>query len=110
MALTAEEGTQTAVVGTEHTLNTTDPETADCILQVWIDASNMQVGDYLELRIYEKVKSAGTQRLLWWSELANAQSELYASPSVHVRNGWKVTLKQTLGTARSYDWSLRKVA
>lgn len=109
MALSAEEGTQTAVVGTEHVLNGTNPETTDCILQFWLDPFNMGVGDYTELRIYEAVKSGGTQRLLWWGELANAQSEAFVSPSIHVRNSWKVTLKQVAGTARAFDWSLRKV-
>jgi hypothetical protein len=109
MALSSEEGTQTTTVGTEHVLNGTNPETTDCVMQFWVDPFNMGLGDYVEFRVYEAVKSGGTQRLLWWGEVGNVQSEIFVSPSVHLRNGWKVTLKQTLGTSRAFDWSIRKV-
>jgi hypothetical protein len=43
--------------------------------------------------------------------LSNAQDEpVWVSPSLILMHGWQIQLKQTLGTARSFPWSIRKVA
>ena len=104
-------GTQTATINTEHTLNTTTPETTDGIYQLFVDTANMVAGDILELRIKEKVVSAGTIRQVLLATLAGAQSDPgWASPSLILLHGWDMTLKQTAGTGRSFPWSIRKVA
>lgn len=109
MALAVEEGTQTATVSTEHTLNATSPETTHAVVQVFVDLGNMAQDDDLELRVKEKVKSGGTQRLVFFATYADAQSEAFVSPPLQLKNGWDVTLKQTAGTGRNFDWSIRKV-
>lgn len=104
-------GTQTAVIGTEHVLNTTTPETTDGIYQFFIDVSAMVAGDVLELRAKEKAIATGTIRLIKAWTLANAQTEpLFASPTFIFLHGWDVTLKQTAGTGRAFPFSIRKVA
>lgn len=104
-------GTQTATINTEHTLNTTTPETTDGIYQLFVDTANMVAGDVLEIRIKEKVVSAGTIRQVLMSTLAGVQSDpAWASPSLILLHGWDMTIKQTAGTGRAFPWSIRKVA
>ena len=104
-------GSQTATVGTEHTLNTTTPEVADGIYQLFIDTAAMVAADITEIRIKEKARSADTQRQIMVATLAGAQSDpLWVSPTFVLMNGWDMTLKQTAGTSRAYPWSIRKVA
>jgi hypothetical protein len=104
-------GSQTATVGTEHTLNTSTPETTDGIYQLFIDTSAMVAADITEIRIKEKARSADTQRQIMVATLAGAQSDpLWVSPTFVLMNGWDMTLKQTAGTSRAYPWSIRKVA
>ena len=40
------------------------PTTADGVYQIFLDLSDMIAGDELQMRVYEKVQSGGTQRLL----------------------------------------------
>lgn len=104
-------GTQAATVNTEHTLNTTTPETTDGVFQVVVDLAAMVNGDTVELRIKEKALAAGTQRLAWYATYSHAQAApLAVSPSLILLHGWDITLKQTAGTGRSFPWSIRKVA
>lgn len=106
-------GTQTAVVSTEHTLNTTTPETTDGIYQLFVDVANLAAGDALEIRVKEKVVSAGSSRVIFASILVGAQgadSAAWVSPSLILLHGWDMTIKQTAGTARTFPWSIRKVA
>ena len=104
-------GSQTATLDTEHTLNSTSPETTDGVFQVVVDASAMVAGDITIIRIKEKARSADTQRLAYRATLSGAQTEpLWVSPSLILLHGWDVTLEQTDGTGRAYPWSIRKVA
>jgi len=106
-----ETGSQTATVTTEHTLNTTTPETTDGIYQFVVDLNAMASGDTVELRIKEKARSSDTQRLITIDTLVDAQSEpLWVSPSLLLLHGWDFTLKQTAGTGRAFPWSIRKVS
>lgn len=54
------EGTQAAVVGTEHTLVT---DTTGKVYVLIVDAGAMVGGDVLELRVYTKVRTGGVSRL-----------------------------------------------
>jgi hypothetical protein len=103
-------GTQTATVGTEHTLNTTTPETTDGVYQFYVDVANMALGDELEIRIKEKVISSGTQREVFYAKRSHAQTRPFVSPTFILLHGWDFTIKQTAGTGRSFPWSIRKVA
>lgn len=106
-----QEGSQTAVISTEHTLNTTTPETTDGVFQMFVDVANMVAGDVLELRIKEKCRAGDTIRQVLTSTLSGVQSDpLWVSPSFVLLHGWDFTLKQTAGTGRAFPWSIRKVA
>jgi hypothetical protein len=106
-------GSQTATINTEHTLNTTTPETTDGIYQVFIDIDAMALGDITEIRVKEKARTGDTQRTCLKAVLAHdpsADDNLWVSPALVLMNGWDVTLKQTAGTGRAYPWSIRKIA
>jgi hypothetical protein len=100
-------GNQTAVIGTEHTL-ATDVSGQSYVLVV--DTVNLAMGDTLELRIYTKCRTAGTERLAYLRSFANAQGELikYSVP-VPADISCKATLKQTAGTGRQFEWSLLQI-
>ena len=89
----------------------TSADTTDGIFQFYIDASNMARGDVIEIQLLEKVLSSGTSRLVYESMLSHAQDEpVWVSPSIVLLHGWTFQIKQTAGTARSFDWSIRRVA
>jgi len=97
-------GTQTAVVGTEHTL--ASPTTAKT-RQLVVDLANLANGDTVELRIKRKVLSAGTVRTWQTAIFAHAQSTpVVLSIPCPSPYGADFTLKQTAGTARNFDWSV----
>lgn len=86
-------------------------QTDDCILQAFIDFSNMAAADEYQIAIYEKYLAAGTQRLVDTWVLTGAQtSPMWVSPSLVVGEGWDVTVKKLSGTDCIIYWSLRKVA
>lgn len=103
-------GTQTTVLNTEHTLNTTSPDTTSGVYQLYVDTAVMIMGDFVEIRIKEKVISGGTSRVVWMSGLANIQDQpAVASPALILMHGWDMTIKQTGGTVHAYPWSIRKL-
>lgn len=78
-------------------------------LEGWIDLANMQAGDTITIREYAKLKSGGTYRLYDSATYSNVQSK----PALHVvklpaKYGIKVTLQQTAGTNRDYDYNFFK--
>jgi len=106
-------GTRTAGTPPEASFTAlgTSADTTDGVFQFFIDCNNMANGDTLEIQLLEKALSSGTARVLFEAALSNAQSEpLWASPSFVLLHGWTFQIRQTAGTARSYDWSQRKVA
>ena len=112
MSLTFVEDSAT-ISTTEYSLpadsTTLAAQTDDCMLQVWLDLANLAAGDQFELKIYEKITSAGSQRLVTTRVFTGVQSEPgWALPALIVGNGWDVTLKKLAGTDRSIAWSLRK--
>lgn len=97
---------------TETTLNTTDPETTAGIFQLLVDAGNLANGETLILRIYDKTTGSGDSQLkIWEATYQHALGEpLIASPAIILLHGWKMTIEQSGGTGRSYDWSIRDAA
>lgn len=97
-------GTQTAVVGTEHTLAA--PTTAKT-RQLVVDLTNLANGDTVELRVKRKVLTAGSVVPWQTAVFSHAQSDpgvlSVPCPSPF---GATFTLKQTAGTGRSFDWSV----
>lgn len=97
-------GTQTATISTEHDLAT---DTSNHTFVLVVDTASMVAGDVLELRLYTKVLSGGTERLAYPAVYSHAQGDpaKYSVPvpaNIHLR----ATLKQTAGTGRAYPWAL----
>lgn len=113
MAVTAQgTGTQTATIGTEHTL-------LDIAIvgtfTLHVDKFNMTAGDALELRIYQTVLTGGTRRVAYFTRFIDAQpTDDMIALSVPISNeltdagSLRFTLKQTLGTSRNFDWKVLK--
>lgn len=103
-----------AVGATEHSCTTDtsgpDADTTDGVFQVFLDVSDMVAGDQLQVRIYEKVRSADTQRVVYEAILTGAQAQpIWVSPSLVLLHGWDVTLDALAGTI-TVNWSIRQVS
>ena len=109
-------GTRTAGTPPEagFTALGTGGDTTDGVFQFMVDTSNLAGGatpDTIEIQVLEKVLSSGTARVVYEAMLVGAQDEpIWVSPTLILMHGWTVQLKQTTGTARSFDWSIRRVA
>ena len=100
-------GTQTATIGTEHTLST--QTTAD-VFVLAVNVTNMASGDTLELRAKTKVLTGGAAALAVLQTLTGAQTEMVVWLEVPSEWSCEFTLKQTAGTGRSYEWSIAKAS
>lgn len=115
MAVTAQgSGTQTAVIGTEHTL--LDVAVAGTFT-LHVDLNAMAALDVLELRIYQIVLTGGTRRVCYFKGAYGAQSaDDMIVISVPISNeltdagSIRFTLKQTGGTGRAFPWKVLKYA
>jgi len=103
-----------SISGTEYSLplNSTSgvpaSKTDDGYIQVWLDLNALAAADSYELKIYEKVQSAGTQRIMYYRQFNGAQSPPHwISIPISVMYGWDVTLKKLAGTDRTIGWSIR---
>jgi hypothetical protein len=86
-------------------------DTTDGVYQLWVDGvANMAKGDEFAIRIYEKVKAAGTKRQVFKAVLSDAQSEPFVAPNLILMHGWDMTIQKVAGTDRAFDASIRKVA
>jgi flagellar basal body L-ring protein FlgH len=106
-------GTNTLGIGSETVLNSVTPNTTDGVYQLVIDTRNMLAGDVLEIRIKEKTIAASSQGTAIISTLSGVQgsdNNVYFSPALTLMHGWDMTLKQTAGTGRTFEWSIRQVA
>ncbi len=103
-------GTQTAVIGTEHELASTGGANnlpAQTVYVLSVDCSAMAVGDILELRLYAKGKTGGTSRVYDTQTLIDVQADpLFLSVPIPAASYARMTLKQTAGTGRAFDWSV----
>lgn len=115
MAVTASgNGTQTAVIGTEHQL--ADTATAG-VYTFHVDASSMVAGDVLELRVYQMELTGGTSRVLFYQAYYGTQPiDDVLKVSLPIGNeltdatSLRFSLKQTFGTGRAYPWKVLKYA
>jgi len=84
-----------------------DSDTTNGVYQVILDVSDMIAGDVLVIRLYEKARSADTQRLAEQWTLAGAQATaLFVMPTICLGHGWDVTVQATSGTI-TVLWSIR---
>lgn len=106
-----------SVTGTEHSLpndatySSSSPITTDGVYQLFLDLNALAAGDKFELKVYEAISSAGTQRLVYHCVFSDAQADpLWASPSLILMHKWDMTLKKLAGTDRTIDWSIRVIS
>lgn len=100
-------GTQTATIGTEHTLATS---TTGKTYVLVVDTVNMANADILELRLYTIVLAAGAEGLAYIATFSNVQStKIKYSVPVPANISCKATLKQVAGTGRAYPWALLSI-
>jgi hypothetical protein len=114
VAVTDVHASQTATIGTEHTLADTS---AAGTYQLIVDCVNLAAGDVLELRLYLMVLTAGTRRVVYYQFYADdqvADDEIKVSVPVSTAlsdsGAVRATLKQTVGTGRVFPWALNKFA
>ena len=77
--------------------------------------SALGASDVYRLRIYEKVQSTSTQKVIDDTLISGTQTAqpVYVSAALCLLNGWTFTLVRvasTGGTDRSIAWSIRQVA
>lgn len=103
----ADTGTQSATISTEHTLST---QTTAGVYVLVVDCNAMVAGDVVELRLKTKYASGGTERQARIWTLANVQEDAnwYSDP-IAIDASIKATLKQTAGTGRSFPWNLLRI-
>lgn len=101
-------GTQTAVIGTEHTLAT---DTTNATYYFEVDTNALALGDVLELRIYTMTLAAGTLRVTWKATYGPTVEfiPIAASPPQPSDQSCRATLKQTVGTGRAFPWKLLRI-
>src|SRR5678816_1035681 len=107
MPTVSSSGTQTATIGTEHTLY--NPTTSKFFTGL-VDLTNMASGDTTEIRVYIIAKTAGSYILYHMQSYSGVQTTpLVFLPPLPSDIGYKLTLKQTAGTGRTYDWKVFEV-
>ena len=100
-------GTQTAVIDTEHTLDT---ESTAGVYTLCVDTKNMVAGDIVVLRIKTKFAAGGTSGIAFEATYANVQAEpLKYSPPVPIITEIVCTLEQTDGVGRDFPWNLLRI-
>jgi cephalosporin hydroxylase len=91
-------------------LETLDTQTTAGVYVFVVDTVNMANGDVTVLSIFTKAIHDGTSRLAFEAIYAHVQSDpIKYSPPIPIDTEIIVTLMQTDGTARHYDWNLLKV-
>lgn len=111
MAVTAfASGTQTATIDTEHFLSS--PNVAGTFT-LHVDTNAMAAGDVLELRVYQMVLTAGTQRVAYYVRYDGAQPtddkikiSVPISNELTDTNALRFSLTQTDGTGRAFPWKV----
>ena len=101
-------GTQAATIGTEHTLS--GSFTTEKTYLLYVDTTNLLNGDELELRVKMKAASGGSELLIWAGYYIHSQTDVLKA-SVPIRSPYSCsfTLKQTVGTGRSFPWVILSV-
>jgi hypothetical protein len=103
-------GTTEWSLATDTSYDTGDAQTSDGMYQVLIDFNALAVGDQYQIRIYEKVLSSSTQRIVdEWIVNGPLSAPIWVSPALILLHGWDITLDKIAGTDRSIDWSIRKI-
>lgn len=109
-------GTKTGLSTTEWSMTANAAYSAgtnrgdDGVFQLFLDLNDMVAADDLQILIYEKITSGGTQRIIYSSNVFGPQSPpAWVSPSLVLMHGWDMTIKANVGTI-DIPWSIRQVA
>ncbi len=107
-------GGSALTVGTEHFVS--DVNVAG-VFQFHVDLSTIQDGDILEMRVYEKVLTGDTSRVVAFGAQYGAANvddiiaHSKAIPNDHTNaTALRFSLKQTFGTGRSPTWKVIQVS
>lgn len=106
--------TGTSISTSEYSLTgdiaSVQAQTVDAMIQAVIDFSAMQAGDSYEVKVYDKVYSAGSQKVIYGpATLTGPQITPLVTPGLIVMHGWDVTVKRLAGSDRSISWSIRSI-
>lgn len=97
-------GSQTANVGSEHTLFST---TTPGVYTFNANVGNLANGDVVEFWLQNKVLSAGSYQNVMIETRGHVQGIPHVKfPPVEVLHGINVVLKQTDGTSRAFPWEV----
>lgn len=112
-AITASFEDAATIGSTEYSLpndsTTLTARTEPGVWQIMLDLSAVS-GDTYSLKVYEKIQSGGTQRVIYSASLDDTSGPNYVVPAVlALKHGWDVTLTKDSGTDRSIGWSIRRV-
>ena len=106
-------GTKSVTVGTEHVL--TDIATPGTYIFYW-DCSNMQDYDVVELKVTKVGLTGGSNKIATFDIKYDTQHTWDAvhwsipiTCALTDTTALEMTIKQTYGTARSYDWWVEKI-
>jgi|WetSurSiteA1Bulk_404760.scaffolds.fasta_scaffold81555_2 hypothetical protein len=100
----------TSPVESSYTALYSSSTTTDGIFCVVMDLTNMAVGDIVEIQLLEKVLSTGNQKVVFQAIFYDVQADpVFISPSLLLMHGWAFGVRQTAGSSRSLDWSIRGV-
>lgn len=115
MTITALYENSASISTTEYSLTANSTSlgaiTTDGVYQVFLDLNALAAGDEYELKVYEKVQSAGTQRVVYRTYFVGVQAHPHhVTPSLVLMHGWEVSLKRLAGSDRTIGWSIRQVA
>lgn len=114
MAITESFTGSSSISTTEYSLvtdsTTLTSNTNVGIYQIFIDFSNMLAGDEYLFQTKEKVTAAGSQQIIYSANLEGRQSSPFITPTLIFIHGWDVTLTLIAGSARTINWSIRRVA
>ena len=104
------------VSGTEWSLTTDtagpDAQTTVGLYQAIIDLNALAVGDQYQIRVYEKIISGGTQRVLAeWIVNGPLANPLWTHETpIPLMWGWDFTIDKLAGADAAITWSIRNVA
>jgi hypothetical protein len=115
MAISEAYGGGASMGSTEYDLTssstTLQERTDDGVYQCFLDLNALATGDTFEFRVYEKVRSISTQRIVYAVRFSNGQNEpVWVSPSLVLIHGWTMTVAKIAGTDRTIGWSIRSIS
>lgn len=83
-------------------------QTADVILQVYLDFGALAAGDQFLIKIFEKVDGSNPE-IIYSATVDGTQSTMWVSPSFILGTGWDVSITKIAGTDRTIYWTLAKI-